>query len=332
MFFEPTEADGRSTMETYCVHQIFDDFDEFTESVRDWSGDFKQLKPGYFRCDSLQYIQGNTQFMHARMNQHIEQQGNSPKGLRTFAVPASRHLRLNWLNRMIPDDSVLVFQPQRGLDCVSWNDFDMFVFSMPEDLIKELCIELGYPSLPDMIEQSDIIRCRPSTLAQLRRIFAVITNLLVLSQDKAGQWIQEEIQYTVPIMLMQTLASYQERTLIKPVRMRENIIRQIKGYLDTSPDMAPKIRDLCSLFNVSERTLEYAFRERFDTTPKGYIKSLRLNQVRKALKQPSRKSEKIADIANRFGFWHMGQFAADYRKLFGELPSETFGNKQDIKQ
>ena len=31
----------------------------------------------------------------------------------------------------------------------------------------------------------------------------------------------------------------------------------------------------------------------------------------------------IRDIANRYGFWHMGQFAADYKKLFGELPSKT---------
>jgi len=32
---------------------------------------------------------------------------------------------------------------------------------------------------------------------------------------------------------------------------------------------------------------------------------------------------KIGTIANRCGFWHMGRFAADYRRLFGELPSET---------
>jgi len=31
----------------------------------------------------------------------------------------------------------------------------------------------------------------------------------------------------------------------------------------------------------------------------------------------------VADVANRHGFWHMGQFAKDYRKTFGELPSET---------
>ena len=31
----------------------------------------------------------------------------------------------------------------------------------------------------------------------------------------------------------------------------------------------------------------------------------------------------IIDAASRWGFWHMGQFAADYRRKFGELPSET---------
>ncbi len=32
---------------------------------------------------------------------------------------------------------------------------------------------------------------------------------------------------------------------------------------------------------------------------------------------------KISDIANLHGFWHMGKFAADYRGLFDELPSQT---------
>jgi len=32
---------------------------------------------------------------------------------------------------------------------------------------------------------------------------------------------------------------------------------------------------------------------------------------------------KIADIANHWGSRHLGQFAADYRRQFGEQPSET---------
>ena len=35
----------------------------------------------------------------------------------------------------------------------------------------------------------------------------------------------------------------------------------------------------------------------------------------------------IAEIANGWGFWHMGQFAADYRQHFGALPSETRGKR-----
>ena len=31
----------------------------------------------------------------------------------------------------------------------------------------------------------------------------------------------------------------------------------------------------------------------------------------------------IQDIASHWGFWHLGQFAQDYRHLFGELPSDT---------
>jgi AraC family ethanolamine operon transcriptional activator len=31
----------------------------------------------------------------------------------------------------------------------------------------------------------------------------------------------------------------------------------------------------------------------------------------------------VSDIATRFGFWHFGRFASDYRRLFGERPLDT---------
>ena len=33
----------------------------------------------------------------------------------------------------------------------------------------------------------------------------------------------------------------------------------------------------------------------------------------------------VTDIANNWGFWHLGDFARNYRREFDELPSETLG-------
>jgi len=79
---------------------------------------------------------------------------------------------------------------------------------------------------------------------------------------------------------------------------------------------------MCGLGGVGERTLQYAFRERFGLAPAAFLKARRLSAVRRRLKQePSDAS--VADIAASFGFWHSGQFAADYRRAFGEMPSQT---------
>lgn len=77
--------------------------------------------------------------------------------------------------------------------------------------------------------------------------------------------------------------------------------------------------------HVSERTLVYAFSERYGQSPKTFI-THRLNQVRKALRQAVSDTARIGEIAGRHGFWHMSQFAADYKRLFRELPSETLSN------
>jgi len=83
------------------------------------------------------------------------------------------------------------------------------------------------------------------------------------------------------------------------------------------------VRDLCRAAGASERTLRYAFVERYGVPPKAYLKAVRLHGVRRELRSADLHALRVTDTANRWGFWHMGDFAADYRRLFGELPSKT---------
>ncbi|MCE9533307.1 MAG: helix-turn-helix domain-containing protein [Planctomycetes bacterium] len=79
--------------------------------------------------------------------------------------------------------------------------------------------------------------------------------------------------------------------------------------------------DLCRELGVSDRTLRLAFRERYGLGPMAYYKFLRLNAARSRIK--ANPLITIADVAREYGFHHLGNFAADYRRLFGESPSET---------
>ena len=52
-----------------------------------------------------------------------------------------------------------------------------------------------------------------------------------------------------------------------------------------------------------------------------YLHALRLNRARRELRLADSEFSCVSDVANRWNFWHMGLFAADYRRLFGGLPS-----------
>jgi AraC family ethanolamine operon transcriptional activator len=97
-------------------------------------------------------------------------------------------------------------------------------------------------------------------------------------------------------------------------------------YVDAHVANAPSIQDVCHVAGVSWRTVDYAFRDLFGVTPKQYLQATRLDGVHKELRRKG-PATKITDIANDWRFWHMGQFAADYRRQFGELPSETLRSK-----
>jgi len=81
--------------------------------------------------------------------------------------------------------------------------------------------------------------------------------------------------------------------------------------------------DLARRAGVSERTLHEGFRRVYGTTPMRRLKHLRLEAVRAALEAADPARDSVSEIAARFGFFQFGRFAGDYRRAFGEKPSDT---------
>jgi AraC family transcriptional regulator, ethanolamine operon transcriptional activator len=100
------------------------------------------------------------------------------------------------------------------------------------------------------------------------------------------------------------------------------LARKAEACLRQSLAEPPSIADLCGALHVSPRTLHEAFREHLGTTPKAYLKVLRLNAARHDLLDGG-AAKRVTDAALDWGFLHFGWFARDYRRLFGETPSQT---------
>lgn len=88
---------------------------------------------------------------------------------------------------------------------------------------------------------------------------------------------------------------------------------------------APTVADLCMATGVSARTLQYAFQDQLEMTPRAYLKLARLNGARAELLQADPRETSLTAVATHWGFLHIGRFTQAYRQLFCEAPKANFG-------
>jgi adenylate cyclase len=80
--------------------------------------------------------------------------------------------------------------------------------------------------------------------------------------------------------------------------------------------------ELAAACGVSERTLHRHFRRFVGLPPLAHLRRLRLAAARAELLACEGRAS-VTEIAARLGFLHMGRFASDYGRRFGEPPSAT---------
>ncbi len=107
----------------------------------------------------------------------------------------------------------------------------------------------------------------------------------------------------------------------------KHVVEAALMLMDVSEQNVSSISMLCANLNVSRRTLELAFRTIIGKSPLQFFTDRRLCRAYIALSKSEQESASVTDIALSYGFTELGRFAARYRNIFGELPSETLRQK-----
>ena len=98
--------------------------------------------------------------------------------------------------------------------------------------------------------------------------------------------------------------------------------RQALAYMRANLRAKVTLADLAAACGISQRALLKQFKHFLGVSPIAHLLRMRLAAARADLKRPD-ETASIADIALRNGLAHVGRFAAEYHKAFGERPSAT---------
>lgn len=100
-------------------------------------------------------------------------------------------------------------------------------------------------------------------------------------------------------------------------------LKAAREILHAKIDEEIRFVEISKMLGVSQRTLEYTFKNNLGISSKRYLQLLKLNAIRQELLLADPSKTKISDIALKYGFFHMGHFGSEYKKLFGKTPKET---------
>jgi AraC-like DNA-binding protein len=99
-------------------------------------------------------------------------------------------------------------------------------------------------------------------------------------------------------------------------------IKRAIDYIEANLDETIGLPEIAAAAGVPGRTLIHHFRNCKGTSPMRYLRAARYQKVRETQRR-AEPEESITEVAFKWGFTHMGRFSVEYRKRFGESPSQT---------
>lgn len=296
------------------------DIDQHAQNMGGWQVRYDQLSPGCFSGELIEFRAGWMQLVRDRSNQAMLKSGAAWEGAITFSVPLSAQGPVFCSGHPIHEPSLLVAHGDNLPDLRTPQHLDLLGVAVEEQALEHLLERQGAA-----FRITDLPKCyRLAGSSVQAELTALFDELAGADQDRASllgyEAIRHGIRDAVMVQLLELVAPDQAPPLNPTARKR--MVDRAREYALGHLDQPLSILDLCNHIGASRRKLQYCFQETLGINPVAYLRALRLNAVRRELRE-STQLHAVQEVAARWGFWHLSRFSSDYRTLFGETPSQT---------
>lgn len=300
------------------------DADEHAARLSEWDQTYEQLTPGPFEGFLVEALFGGIQLFRETTNQAVHQFGAGRADAFMIGVPVTMQGEGYHDGRPICADSVMVLRDRQSLDFRAPAHLDLIAVSMPIDALRRYSLEIDQCDLEKELRGVSVVTPPRQRVERFRAFLLMALESIAGNPQKLHHpAMRKALAHAVFRSVVDTLAPSDDEPAFVPRPTRSHaIVSRAQEYMREHVEDPLTVEDLCRELGVSRRTLQYSFREVLRLNPVGYLRAVRLNGVRRALKAAG-GGDTVQEIAARWGFWHLSHFACDYRRMFGELPSET---------
>lgn len=333
MIFAASSRNGQKPVTTPAhglasVERRIRDFEEIEAVLPGWDLRFRQISPGSFHAALSAVRFGGVQLINVQMNRTILVHGAPPPAMTTFspitagnrsAIYRGQQLRPGHLNVASPGDEINHQTSSNYENVLLMVDRQSWTRTAAVLRGQDVDLELA----GRVAVNCDPHECLAANSYLMRMLRALKCRRAPIKPEMLHRLAARCVERVAALLSAETDSGLPQRTA-NP----HKVVFAAERIMDEFLRQPLTAADLCRELDISERALRYAFQEVRGFSPMAAYKARRLNEVRRELKSANERGA-ITRISSNWGFWHTGEFSADYLRLFGERPSQTMGRRQE---
>jgi AraC family ethanolamine operon transcriptional activator len=311
-------------MATVVTHES-QDVDDQAKGLDGWEQSYEQLGCGRFRGSTWQLLMHDGVLLRETSNRQHRQLVVPPHNHLVLAVPLAVQEGSVFAGHPLGRETLMLLDSRAEHDVVSAGEIDLIGVSVDRRLLES---QLA-PSKLEWLERKAAernVELPPETAAAIRHMLLAVRASVDGGLDGLAGTEQEQslLSSTVTHAVMLAMAAERDSgasTIPRRAETRLKVVKRAVEFMRANLEADIGVPEICGAAFASRRTLQYCFEEFLHTTPQAYLRALRLNEARRALK--ARSQPPITELANTLGFSSASHFTRHYKLMFDELPSET---------
>ena len=301
------------------------DVDDQAKALTGWEQSYEQLGCGRFRGSAWQLVMRDGVFLRETTNRQLRERIMPPRNHLVIALPLAVEPGSVFAGRPLQRESLMVLGSQTDYDVVSAGELDLIGLTVDRAVLEDKLAPAKLEWLERKVSECNVA-LPPDTASAIRHMLLAVCSDVGQQLDGLDDPAQETALLASTLTHAVILAMAAERdggasTIPRRADSRLKVVKRAVEFMRANLEADIGVPEICGAAFASRRTLQYCFEEFMHTTPQAYLRALRLNEARRALKAHSQPP--ITELANTLGFSSASHFTRHYKLMFDELPSET---------